>query len=450
MKTNTLSVILYLGLCITFFTCEKEDTTIDQQDHFKTVSIDDAIRFLDHNHLNTASRNPNEDTYLTSISTDMVQEEITHSDELITVVPVTTIYNSHYSRVLLLEVEGHIQSVVYSMFSNTDTTTDLFSGEMIITDLHGQFLKGYRAENGIVVSELVNLNGTANRNTDNSCSVHGACEDADAGCAMCNNDLGEVVIIANPVPRVHDLVLHRIFDFSIGSGSFGSGWNAGGSSLPNVTPYQAFLNSLSIAQLDFLNLTVNIPLKIAIQDFFDEHGHTQEIENHIKNKLIFLMNNPNGKFDFATIVNSENALHFDSFEDFQDFLNNIRSSEPEIDFETDIFDPRKVTAKFKFDIDIYSSVNIHINQKIDSDLSTYEVLDVNSHASGFTFGMTWTQDSWDSNILPSLADFDVYGHVTLHLFINGIGDFYTENFHYGMQTNINNGQPLPGGGIIED
>ncbi|WP_179375724.1 hypothetical protein [Winogradskyella wichelsiae] len=91
--------ILLLGIPILFFTCEKGEQKQELESNFKTVQVNDAISFLNLNSQNLANRNSNE-SYLISVSDDIVQEEITDSNELLTILPATTIYDHHYSRIL--------------------------------------------------------------------------------------------------------------------------------------------------------------------------------------------------------------------------------------------------------------------------------------------------------------------------------------------------------------
>lgn len=92
LKNFLKIVILLLGIPILFFTCEQEEQIQELESNFKTVSIDDAISFLNLNNQNVANRSSSAN-YLISVSDDLVQEEITNSSssELLTILPATTI-----------------------------------------------------------------------------------------------------------------------------------------------------------------------------------------------------------------------------------------------------------------------------------------------------------------------------------------------------------------------
>lgn len=66
---------------------------------------------------------------------------------MLTVISATTIYNNLNSRILVLEIDGEPQSVVFSLNKFEHSTENSFSGELLITDLEGKFLKGYKIEN---------------------------------------------------------------------------------------------------------------------------------------------------------------------------------------------------------------------------------------------------------------------------------------------------------------
>ncbi len=297
---KNLFKLIYLSIALSaLFGCEKEENGTAQNENFKTVSVDDAIGFLN---LRTVKKT-NANSYLTNISTDVQQEQITNTDELLTIVPAATIHQQHYSRILLLEIDGEIQSVVFSMTPDESPDSEAYDGELLITDLDGSFIKGYTVENGILQTEYLGFpdvygKAVTQKNDCTDCP-YSVCD----FCDLEEVDLG-FVGGSSGLPQVNYIVIGSIFDRGNSGGYIDFGWNSGGggggSSSPNITPYQGFLNSLTLAQRNFL--TANTPLKINIQNFFSENGHNEATESFVTDIIIYLMGNPN--IDMS-LINSE-------------------------------------------------------------------------------------------------------------------------------------------------
>ncbi|WP_144891522.1 hypothetical protein [Flavobacterium tiangeerense] len=106
-----------------------------------------------------------------------------------------TIHKKHYSRILLLKIDNEIQSVVFSMYSNNNARNEHFNGEILITDLNGVFLNGYRITNGNVISQFMKGNfkspSSLNKSFSNNCEIH---SDDDSNCILNIQSLNEIVI----------------------------------------------------------------------------------------------------------------------------------------------------------------------------------------------------------------------------------------------------------------
>ena len=59
------------------------------------------------------------------------------------------------SRILLLKIDDSIQSVVLSMVSDKTKSANLFSGRIYISNLNGEFINGYVANNGYITAKLI-------------------------------------------------------------------------------------------------------------------------------------------------------------------------------------------------------------------------------------------------------------------------------------------------------
>ena len=127
MKQTFLKTILLLFITIVFTNCDKEEITTEQQSNIETVSINEAQNLFSSTKLSKASKSENEQ-YAIPILDFISQEEITDSEELLTIIPAYTIYEDVYSRILLLKIEGEIESVIFSMVRDEDSSNEQFSG----------------------------------------------------------------------------------------------------------------------------------------------------------------------------------------------------------------------------------------------------------------------------------------------------------------------------------
>ena len=153
---------------------------------------------------------------------------ITNTDEQITILPAVLTNGEAYSRVILLDIDGEIQSVVYSMYSFNDYSTDTFYGEVLITDLEGSFINRFKVENSLLVAQYVPNTGHSDNTTMRSTDC-----DCPWACDMCLLD--EVVINASPVElgNLYTSIVPESYDYTYeitdipggGGGGNGNGLN---------------------------------------------------------------------------------------------------------------------------------------------------------------------------------------------------------------------------------
>lgn len=149
--------------------CQREDlnSPLASTYNIKTVSKSDAFNYL--NSQLVTARNSNE-SYITQMGDSIIYDPLINSDELIATLTVSTIHDKAYSRVLLLEINDSLQSVVFSMYSSNDFSSENFSGSALVIDLQGNVMGGFKVENGLYVSQYVfpenfDLYQTASRST---------------------------------------------------------------------------------------------------------------------------------------------------------------------------------------------------------------------------------------------------------------------------------------------
>ena len=171
-----------------------EETIEIQNKNFKTVSIQETVNYFKKNKSYKSQSKIQE--YVTPYLEYISQDEITSSNQLITIVPSKTKFKNHLSRILLLRINNEIKSVVFNMYKNKNSSLESFSGEIIITNMQGDFLNGYRLENGSIISHFFRKANTQNKSVFNK-SSGGECDwhdSDDPNCILNMQNLEEVVI----------------------------------------------------------------------------------------------------------------------------------------------------------------------------------------------------------------------------------------------------------------
>ena len=149
--------ILFVSVSLLLWNCEKNDI-LEEESYFKTVSISESLDFLNSKmSLNAKGTNSLE----LDIDIDAAKHEsINNSNEEITVIPAATKYNDIYSRVVLMRINDTIKTVMVNMYA-TDRTKK-FTGRVSITQLNGDFIRGYTVKNGNLNTMLVKLDAKTN------------------------------------------------------------------------------------------------------------------------------------------------------------------------------------------------------------------------------------------------------------------------------------------------
>lgn len=153
-RTVFITVSMVFTLLFLNLSCEQEsiNNPLPATQNIKTVSKTAALNYL--NSQMVMGRNGS-DPYITQMADSIVYDPLINSDELLATVAVSTFHSQANSRVLLLEVNDTLQSVVYSMYSNNNFATEDFNGSAIITDLQGNVKNGFKIENGYYVAQYV-------------------------------------------------------------------------------------------------------------------------------------------------------------------------------------------------------------------------------------------------------------------------------------------------------
>ncbi|WP_306352755.1 C39 family peptidase [Flavobacterium sp. '19STA2R22 D10 B1'] len=171
MKKSALFTILFLTLLlinIITISCsnEQEKNEIANQNSITSVSIDEAKAYLNKIGLlkpkeelkgePTSSSNE----YVTVFQDYTKQEPINDSKEKMTVIPAFTIHPEYYSRVIIFKVDGEVISRVFSMEWDESMGSKHYTGRIIVTDLKGNYVNGFKIDKGLITHYLVPKDNT--------------------------------------------------------------------------------------------------------------------------------------------------------------------------------------------------------------------------------------------------------------------------------------------------
>lgn len=169
MKRKTKSfvrVIMLLLIALLMFNCQNDEISLNQlQDKIETVTIDEAKNFLMHSRSNSSAKSTNNEFENLEFN-KIAQEKIKGSDQLLTVIPFATNDDHENSRVLMLKIDKEIKSVVFTMYPDDNSVNESFSGKLFTYSLSGNFINGFRAKDGIIISQFFENNSVLNINTE--------------------------------------------------------------------------------------------------------------------------------------------------------------------------------------------------------------------------------------------------------------------------------------------
>ena len=197
MKNHLKLGILLVGISLLLLTCKKEKSTI-QHANLETLSREEVISYFEMAKVSSNVNSSNKKQVSPNLK-GITQEKINNSSALLTIIPATTIYPEHYSRILMLKINQEIQAVVFSMYSSKESKGENFSGEIMITDLDGNFINGYRVSEGKLKSQF-RAKANDNKSSLNyissvgRCPEHGECY-SNSPCIECTQELDEVVVV---------------------------------------------------------------------------------------------------------------------------------------------------------------------------------------------------------------------------------------------------------------
>lgn len=140
---------LFTASCSSEFELTEEEMAIKTTSSIETVSPKDAIAYL--NKKASATKSMFKSTESTSNLNYVYQEKITNSDQSLTIIPNNENRNSRY---VFLNVNEKIEASIITTFPENTNTDSEFTGKIIIQNLDGSFINGFRLKNGFIISRL--------------------------------------------------------------------------------------------------------------------------------------------------------------------------------------------------------------------------------------------------------------------------------------------------------
>lgn len=252
------------------------------------------------------------------------------------------------------------------------------------------------------------------------------------------------------------------------------GINPGGGGL-SVTK---FMNALQLDQEQLGWLNVNPFFKARLIESYigvDTEAAVAGIRDEFKAKLQYMMNNydmcqnitayvveqqyraeaqkfawklVNLGFENNTTVGTDNtldknnAIHFNSIQDFQGFLDNLNDSEAS-NFSLEQNQGNTKTARLSFDLGAFAYLNVQVKQQLPA--SDFEILGITSSISGLTILLEWQQnDDFDTTTNGNIVEVTFTGTLSMNCFIEGVGIFYSDMLTIKIKVDKTTGQAVSG------
>ena len=158
------------------------------------------------------------------------KEKITNSDQLITVIPIIYNHNGQEKRILLLRVNKQLRSVLFTTYPDENTDDSSFTGKILMQNLNGGFINGYRVKDGLLTSQFI-LKNQANTVTNKTITTEGYGGDNGGGSESFYN-LDEVVVWNNynsPMNSIDYMSLYTGYGTTESyTDNYEMNWNYGG------------------------------------------------------------------------------------------------------------------------------------------------------------------------------------------------------------------------------
>jgi hypothetical protein len=165
LKLQRMKRLVFFILALTLTNCQIDEDTVPQKSNIQTISIEEATLFLSQSS-NSLSRLSKKGEVKPEFG-KITLEKIINNEQLLTVIPLSTKDRNQNSRIVMLKVKGEIKSAVINMYPEKNIHKGKFSGKILIYDLNGNFINGFRVDNGDIVTQFIKSNKKTNKSNTN-------------------------------------------------------------------------------------------------------------------------------------------------------------------------------------------------------------------------------------------------------------------------------------------
>lgn len=167
-KINFIKLgILFFGISLILWNCNLEDNLpVMQKDidfkNVKTVSFEEAIALFNREKKKiqlkrTAAKSTENVLEVTPIWSTLKHNEISYTDaQLATVESNINREGNYSSQLYFINVDNNIKNVIFTIYKDeVDINGDVVNARVYFSDLEGNFIDGYRIENGLFTKRFV-------------------------------------------------------------------------------------------------------------------------------------------------------------------------------------------------------------------------------------------------------------------------------------------------------
>lgn len=271
------NLLFLLLLAMLAWNCQKEEAAFYEEDPHpqQTYATADQNEVFDMLSAQKKMSDKNGESPYVEFDTDRISlENITESDAKLMVVPAKTPFKGQHSRILALEVNGTLKTVVFNMYPDLESPdSTAFNGEITLATLQGNLLKGFKVEEGLI-TVAYDLHGKAGGSQgskfDNAeCRQWCGHGSSDPVCICNTQHLDGVTVTAPSNQSITHIPINGLYGGSgyVEGPSGGSTWGYGGAGGGGSNP--------SFEEEDVLDeLTPDTPIE-DIEDFLSCYDTSQ-------------------------------------------------------------------------------------------------------------------------------------------------------------------------------
>lgn len=225
-KINFIKLgILLFGISCLLLNCNEDSSlTLKSKENLATINRQEALLFLKKNYSHKSNR---KNYFIKQIFfKDTKLKNITNTKAKLTLIPITTNYENLLSKIILIKINDSIKSTILNFRSNSKVNTQYFSGQILISDLEGNFLSAFKVHNGNIIKKYERNNNNLNymNRYDDGAECRSFCgHSKDDTICICNMQTLEEVVVNSSNNNIRYVGLAELYGAGMGEGS--SGYN---------------------------------------------------------------------------------------------------------------------------------------------------------------------------------------------------------------------------------